>query len=236
MKVIVLSISTYKEKDAVISAISENAFLTFLARGIKDPKSKNAALNNALTIADIDLMDGNFKYPVLKSSTPLFTPMRLEMNSKYLGSLLIMNETVNYLFPDEEKWKLFKPLEEGLFSLKKKDDWLMTLLIFFATAIREGGFELEVNRCVRCGKKNRIVAFSFEEGGFICEKCIDEEVSRDLTKEQMILLRQIFNSRDYHLLDSSYNKSDALILLKRIIAFMEEAFGYHFKNLRLILD
>ena len=236
MKIIVLSISAYKEKDAVISAISENGFITFLARGVKGPKSKNTAINNALTIADIDLMDGNFKYPILKSSTPLFTPMRLEMDSKYLGSLLMMNEVINYLFPDEEKFKLFKALEEGLFLLKKKNDWLMTLLIYFAQAIREGGFELEVNQCVRCNKKNKIVAFSFVEGGFICQDCIDEEISCDLSKNQMILLRQIFNSRDYRLLDHPYDKNDAEVLFKRIITFMEEAFGYHFKNLRLLLD
>ena len=97
MKVIVLTINPYKEKDAIISGISENEYITFLARGIRDPKSKNAALNNALCIADIELMDGNFKYPVLKSSKQLFTPLRLDMDAKYLGTLIMLNEIVNYL-------------------------------------------------------------------------------------------------------------------------------------------
>ena len=236
MQVIILSISTYKEKDAVISAISENDYITFLARGINGPKSKNTPINNALTIADIELMDGNFKYPVLRSSKQLFTPMRLEMDSKYLGSLLLMNEITNYLFTDEEKYKMFKPLGEGITLLKQKNDWLMTLLLYLSNAIKVGGFELEVNKCVRCGGKNRIVAFSFEEGGFICEQCVDEDIIRDLTKEQMILLRKLFNSRDFALLDSAYDKEDAEVLLRRLISFAEEAFGYHFKNLRLILD
>lgn len=236
MQAIILSISTYKEKDAVISAISENEFITFLARGINGPKSKNVPLNNALTIADIELMDGNFKYPVLKSSKALFTPMRLDMDSKYLGSLLLMNEIINYLFPDEEKPKMYKALEQGIKLLKKKNDWLMTMLIYLANAIKMGGFELEVNHCVRCGGKNRIVAFSFEEGGFICEKCVDEGVNRDLTKDQMILLRKLFNAHDFALLNMPYDKEDGEILFKRLIGFVEEAFGYHFKNLRLILD
>lgn len=236
MKIIVLSSSAYKEKDAVISAISENGFITFLARGAKGQKSKNTAMNNILTVADIELMDGNFKYPILKSSKPLFTPMRLEMDSKYLGSLLIMSEITNYLFPDEEKAKMYRYLEDGLTLIKSSNDWLMTLLIYLAEAIRQGGFELEVNRCVRCGKKNRIVAFSFVEGGFICQECLDNETLCDLSKNQMILLRKIFNSRDYHLLDEAYDKEDAELLLKRIMAFCEEAFGYHFKNTRLIFD
>ena len=236
MKIIVLTINPYKEKDAIVSAITHEGLITFLARGLKDPKSKNMALNNSLSIADIDLMEGDFKYPILKGSKPIFTPLRLEMDSKYLGTLLLMNEMMVHLFPDEEKHKMFPYLEEGITRLKETNDWLMTLLVFMANAMRIGGFELEVNRCVVCGQKKKILAFSFIEGGFICEECINEDVPRDLTKEQMILLRAIFNSRDYHLLLSNYNKGDAMVLLNRFIDFMQEAFGYHFRNLRLILD
>ena len=236
MKIIVLSINQYKEKDAIITAISQSETITFLARGIKDPKSKNAALNNPLTVADIELMDGDFKYPVLKASKELFIPMKLEMDSNYLGTLLLMNEMMVHLFSDDEKHEMFSYLEEGVIGLKKTNDWLMTLLVFMAQAIRLGGFELEVNRCVICGQKNRIVAFSFIDGGFICENCVSEETERDLTKEQMMLLRAIFNSRDYHLLGSAYNKEDALTLLHKCIDFMQEAFGYRLKNTKLILD
>ena len=236
MKIIVLSINQYKEKDAIITAISQSETITFLARGIKDPKSKNAALNNPLTVADIELMDGDYKYPVLKASKELFVPMKLKMDSTYLGTLLIMNEMMVHLFSDDDKQAMFSYLEEGVIGLKKTNDWMMTLLVFMAQVIRIGGFELEVNRCVICGQKNKILAFSFIEGGFICQNCVNEETERDLTKEQMILLRNIFNSRDYHLLDSSYNKDDALVLLRKTLDFLQEAFGYRLKNLKLILD
>ena len=236
MKVIILKINSYKEKDAVVSAISEEGFITFLARGIKDPKSKNAFVNNSLSIADIDLMEGDFKYPILRSAKEVFSPLRIDMNGHYLSALLLINEMMIYLFPDEEKHKMFPYLEECLFSLKKNNDYLLTLLIFMSFVIRLGGYELEVNRCVLCGQKKRIVAFSFIEGGFICEECLNEDIDHDLTKEQMLLIRAIFNSQDYHLVNSSYRQEDALVLLTKFAAFIEEAFGYHFKNLRLILD
>lgn len=236
MKIIVLSISPYKEKDAVISAISEDQFITFLARGINNPTSKNIAINNPLTIADIDLMDGNFKHPVLKSSKQIFTPLRLDMDSKYLGSLLFINEIVNFLFPDEEKPKMFKAIEDCVVALKKNEDWMMVLLLFMAQAIRLGGFELEVNQCVNCGSKKNIVTFSFAEGGFICQNCYSDELEHDLTKNQMVLLRNIFNLRDLHLLNSFKSDEETYFLLKKFINFIEEAFGYHFKNLRLLID
>ena len=236
MKIIVLSIAQYKEKDAIITAVSQSETITFLARGVKDPKNKNAAINNPLMIADIELMDGDFKYPVLKSFKELFVPMKLKMDSTYLGTLLLMNEMMLHFFTDEERPSMFAPLEEGVMALKRTDNWLMTLLVYMANAMRVGGFELEVNRCVICGQKNRIVAFSFLEGGFICENCANEETERDLSKEQMILLRSIFNSRNYLMTESSFNEEDAMVLLHKFIDFMQEGFGYRLKNTRLILD
>ena len=113
MKIIVLSITNYKEKDAIITAISQSETITFLARGIKDPKSKNAAINNPLMIADVELMDGDFKYPILKSFKELYVPMKLKMNSTYLGTLLLMNEMMLHFFPDEEKARMFVSLRFG---------------------------------------------------------------------------------------------------------------------------
>lgn len=236
MKVIVLTINPYKEKDAILTALAENQLVTFLARGINDPKSKNAAINNILTIADIELMDGSFKYPILKSSKPLFTSLKLDMDSKYLGALMLMDEVMVHLFPDEEKFKMFPYLEGAVVSLKEENNWLMTLLIFMSQAIKLGGFQLEVNRCVICGKKEKIVAFSFVEGGFICQDCFSEDMEHDLSKEQMLLLRRIVNAQDYRLVKSDYSKENAEVLFSKFIDFMQEAFGYRFKNIRLLID
>ena len=236
MKVIILSNNSYKEKDAIITAISRSETITFLAKGIKDPKSKNSVLNNSLMVADIELMDGDFKFPILKSAKELFLPLQVHMSSSYLGSLLLINEMMTHFFLDEDKPKMFNALEAAVMALKKTGNWLMVLLLFIAQAMSVGGYQYEVNRCVLCGQKNRIVAFSFLDGGFICEKCADEETSKDLSKEQMILLRAIFNSKDYHLCESSFNKEDATILLRKMLAFCQDDFGYHLQNIRLILD
>ncbi|HHT67089.1 MAG TPA: DNA repair protein RecO [Erysipelotrichaceae bacterium] len=236
MKIIVLTINQYKEKDAIVTAVAENQLITFLARGIYNPKSKNSILNNPLTIVDIELVEGNFKYPILNSSKQLFTPLKVEMDSKYLGSLLLMNEMMMHLFPDEEKHRMFPFLEEGIIALRKTNDWLMTLLIFMSHAIRIGGFELEVNQCINCGKKKNIVAFSFVDGGFVCEDCYYEGMERVFTKEQMVLVRKIFNSRDYSLVSTQYSHGDAQRLFNKFLEFIQEAFGYRFKNIRLLVD
>ena len=236
MKIIVLSITPYKEKDGIVRAISENESLTFLARGIKDPKSKNAVLNNVLTIADIELMDGNFVHPILKSSKPLFSPLKVDMDAKYLASLMTIDEMMLNLFPEDEQQVMFKTLEKAVNSLKTTNDWLMTLLQFMAHTVKMGGFQLEVNQCVLCGATKNIVTFSFSDGGFICESCYQPEMEKDLTKEQMILLRKIVNCPDYRLKSSDYKNEDLLLLFGKFSQYIEEAFGYHFKNMRLLID
>ena len=235
MKVIVLSVSPYKEKDAVVTAISENETITFLARGIKDPKSKNAVLNNILTVADIELMEGDFKYPILKSSKPLFSSLKMDMDEKYLGSLMFIDEMMLNLFPSEEQFVMFPFLEKAVETLKESNDWLMTLMLFMNHVIRLGGFQLEANKCVMCGAKKSIVAFSFNDGGFVCQNCYQEEMGRDLSKDQMLLVRRIINCPDYSLVKEEYTESDAVQLFHKFIQYIEEAFGYHFKNLRLII-
>ena len=236
MNIIVLSINPYKEKDAIVTAISEKETITFLARGIKDPKSKNSSLNNPLTVADIELMDGDFKYPILKSSKPLFSSLKMEMNEKYLGSLLLMDEMILNLFPSEEQFVMFPYLEKAVETLKNKSDWLMTLLLLMSHVIRLGGFQLEVNKCVICGKRNGIVAFSFNDGGFICQDCYDTDVDRDLNKTQMLLLREIVNCPDFSLIEKDYNQVDAMVLFTKFYQYIEEAFGYRFKNIRLLIE
>lgn len=236
MKIIILSINPYKEKDAIITAISEKETITFLARGIKDPKSKNSALNNPMTIADIELMDGDFKYPILKSSKQLFSSMKIDMDEKYLASLLIMDEMILNLFPDEEQYMMFPFVEKSLEALRKKNDWLMTLLLLMSHAIRLGGFQLEVNKCVLCGKRNGIVTFSFSDGGFICKDCYDKELEREFTKNQMLLLREIVNCPDFSLIEKEYNQEDAMLLFTKFYQYIEEAFGYRFKNIRLLIE
>ena len=236
MKIIVLSIAPYKEKDAIINAITENETITFLAKGLKNPKSKNAPLNNILTVSDIELMDGNFKHPILKSSKPLSTSLKVEMSAEYLASLLILDEIVLNLFPEEDQHVMFSHLENALDNLRKNNDWLMTLLLFMATAIRLGGFQLEVNKCVMCGSTKNIVTFSFNDGGFICQNCFQTEMGRELSKNQMLLLRKIVNCPDYRLQSVDYAHEDLMVLLTRLVQYIEEAFGYHFKNMRLLIN
>ena len=234
MKIIVLSITPYKEKDAIIDAISEEGDITFTAKGILDPKNKNTAISNVLTIADIELQEGNYRYPLLKSITNVENPMKLENDLDYLSCLLLVAEATKQLLQDDEKERIFNSLIDTVRALKKaRKPWANTL-IYIAQLLKIGGYEMEVNRCVFCGSKKNIVLFSFSDGGFVCQDCLEPDMVRDLTKEQMFLIRAAFNAKDIETIDFKCEKTDALVVLNKFFEFISESFGTTLKSASLL--
>jgi len=234
MKIIVLSITPYKEKDAIIDAISEQGDISFLAKGILDPKNKNAAMNNVLLTADIELNEGNYKYPVLKSASIIENPMKVTNDYYYLSSLIFMAELTKLLLQDEEKIEVFESLIKSISALKKaKQPWEI-LLAYTAKVLRIGGYEFEVNQCVFCGSRKEIVTFSFKDGGFVCKDCLEDDTERDLTKNQMLLIRSAFNTKEPAEAAFTCERNDGIIVLNKFIEFIHDSYGVTLKSESLI--
>ena len=234
MKIVVLSITQYKEKDAIIDALSENGDFTFLAKGVMDPKNKNAALNNILVTADIETNEGNYKYPVLKTADIIENPMKVTNDYYYLSSLLLIAEATKLLLQDEEKERIFNSLLSAIHLLKVSDQPWEILLVYLAQLLKVGGYDFEVNKCVLCEKTNDIVTFSFDDGGFICKECLEEDMKRDLTKTQMLLIRHAFNCPHIAEIKFKTNKEDALVVLGKFFEFIKDSYGITLKSSSLI--
>lgn len=225
MKVVILSITPYKEKDAIVEAISEKGDITFSVKGILDPKSKNASLNNPLTVAEIETREGNYKYPVLKSSSVIESPMKVTNDLYYLSSLMLIAEVTKSLLQDEEKELIFNSLVQAVISLKTADKPWAILLSYIAQVFAVTGYEFEVSQCVFCGTRQGIVTFSFNDGGFVCQNCMNEETTRDLTKTQMLLVRSAFNSKDIAKAVFDVEENDALVVLNKFFEFIKDSYG-----------
>jgi len=234
MKIITLSIVPYKEKDAIIDAISEEGDITFLAKGIMDPKNKNAALNNILLIADIELNEGNYKYPVLKSSSVISNPMKLQNDLNYLASLMFIAEATKALLQEEEKAEIFSSLMDAVIALKSNENIWPILLSYTAKVLKISGYDFSVNQCVFCGTKQRIVTFSFKDGGFICENCFEEGMEKDLTNTQMLLIRSAFNTEDFKKIQFSCSEEDARVVFNKFLEFISDSYGISLKSATLL--
>lgn len=225
MKIIVLSIAPYKEKDGIISAISEEGAMTLTARGIMDPKNKNAALNNPLTIAEVEIGSERFKYPLVKNSSVLVSPMKLNNDYYYLGSIAFLNEVSKKLLQDEEKVMMYKHLYAAICALKEvKDPWMIDL-IYLCNVFKATGYEFQVDECVFCGSRKNISTFSFKDGGFVCGNCVEKDTERPFSSEQMLLLREAYFASDYSKYSLYCTKENALAILRKFNEFINESFG-----------
>lgn len=234
MKVVILSISPYKEKDAIIDAIGENGDFTFLAKGIMNLKSKNYALNNPLVVADIELQEGNYKYPVLKSSTVIENPLKVNNDFYYLGCLFLIAEATKELLQPEERGNIFNSLIQAIICLKTANSpWAITIC-YLAKLFKETGYEFEVNQCVLCGAKKEIITFSFADGGFICRSCLEADMERDLTKNQMLIIRAAFNTKDVSRATFEVGKEDAMVVLNKFFEFIKDSYGVNLKSISII--
>ena len=234
MKIVVLSITPYKEKDAIIDAVNEQGEMTFLAKGILDPKNKNSALNNLLAVADIELNEGNYKHPVLKSASIIENPMKVTNDYYYLCSLMLMAEVTKSLVQDDEKERIFNSLMSAVICMKTAESPWPILLSYFAKVFKETGYEFEVNHCVFCGSKQGILTFSFNDGGFICQNCLEPDMERDLTKEQMLIIRSSFLVPDIARATFEVSKEDALVVLNKFFEFIKDSYGVTLKGAALI--
>ncbi len=236
MKIIVISVTQYKEKDGIINAISHEGVISFLARGILDPKNKFAPLNNYLTIADVELTESNAKYPSLKNYSILATPVQVDSNLDYLASVMLLAESTKCLLQDEEKAAMFQWLEKAILEMKNSKNYIGIDLIYLSNILKLSGYEFEVNRCVFCGSKKNIVAFSFNDGGFVCGNCLNEmeDIKRDLNPQQMLLLRYIFNTESYDIPDELNNRDNELTILHKLSEFISDSFGIKLSSINLI--
>lgn len=230
MKAIVIAITPYKEKDGIIEVVSSENVCSVLVKGLFKGESKNIGLNNVLTLADIELIEGNYKYPILKTSTVIFSPLKQNSDLTYLSCLLIIAEASKNLLQNEEKKAIYPYLLNALKALKNNAPPLIVVLTYFGIVFKLTGYALEVNGCVFCHGKKKIIAFSFPDGGFVCEKCFSPEMKKDLTPAQMKLLRAVILNEKFDLILPTFNQNDGLVLLKKFHAFVFDYFGVNLKS------
>ena len=236
MRIIVLSVAQYKEKDGIVKALTPEGVLSFTVKGLYDPKSKNVALKNQMTIAEVDSTDGRYRYPLIKSSTIIHSPMLGGGGLLYYAAIALLEESTAKLLQEEEQGMLFKHLEAAIPTLYDSDHIWMTSLIYLANIFKATGHEFEVNKCVICGEKRDIRAFSFKEGGFICGKCIKPGMEDDLSKDQKLLLRDAFRFPDYAHMSEYLDRGNAVAILYKFRDFILDSYGASLNSLNSIVE
>lgn len=232
MKLIILTIAPYREKDAIMTGICEEGLKTFRVPGVFSPKSKFASLNNLLTIIEPTFSETKTrKRLILNEAQLLFSPMQGHIDLHYVNAITILLQATNKLVEDDDKALFYQDLFNALLALKNKINPYAICLKYLMAIVNSTGYELNVKGCARCGSKKNIVAFSFLEGGFICKEHFTSDDHNDLTIEEMKHFRNIFLHNGYAFEEEMIDEKVVVSLLKKINIFIADAYGYSFKEI-----
>ena len=236
MKIIIISKTNYKEKDVIINAISETGPVSFKVRNGQTPNSAFYWVNNPLTIAEVEYVENvRYIHQILKGAQLIYSPLS-DSSLTRLMTVHLAVEIVSKMLQDEEKHRIFKDLEDYLLATKNPDNYYFAELLLIAKAIKIAGSAPEVNECVFCGTKSKIVAFSFADGGFICKNCLQEGMSMDLSPMQMQLVRFLFNAKDFsYLPNDKINKEDIAVLFVKFRDYIADGIGINIETINHIL-
>ena len=198
MEIIVLKNTPYKEKDAIIDALTSEGAKSFLVRGLLSPKSSNIVLSNPLVIADVEVAEGKYKHPVIKKSQVIHSPYHLDDNLRFYSVTQLIGEITLNLLQEEERGSIYEDLKRAIVALKDQPSITSSiLLIYFMRVIKQAGYSFEAQHCVNCMSKKDIVTFSFSDGGFICKNCLTEGITSRLSKDAMLSIRKAIIASDY---------------------------------------
>lgn len=163
-----------KENDAMITVLGKDGIFSFYARGVNKISSKNIASCSLLSYSSFVLTSQVGDKLVLKESSF----KKSYLNDSSYSSLSVANfllELVSKGLDEDRKEdaiEIYPYLLLTLEELNRSKFPLSLALSFFIKFLESLGIGLNLNNCVRCGKKEGIVGLSYDDGGFICKDCL----------------------------------------------------------------
>lgn len=230
---LVLRLSEFKEADAMVNAISSDGFFSFLARGVKKLTSKNASSVQPFSLSEFLLMQSNSGGLTLKQGT-LEENYQIESSIEAMTVLSFLQELTLKVVQEDEAPSNYPYLLMACSSIKEGKDPLTIGLLYFAKALFNAGYGLDVDECVICHKKQNIVSLSFEEGGFLCRDHHEakEDERPDLMKLKVV--RYLFRCKEKDFPRVEFDRKDVIPLYDELGKYLENLTGCRLKSLSLI--
>lgn len=220
---IVIQVNPYKEKDAMVSIITENGIVSFLARNILSITSKNRSSCLLFSYSSF-VLNSRLDKLSLVQGTLIKSYYHFYESLDCLSSINLINECL-IKFVDEDDSNLYPYLKRYLELLDQIYDEVTLTLIMLAKIIAFSGYSLKYNECVVCSKKTNIVGVSFSLGGFVCKNCLKKSIDKR-NKDYLKTYRYVFmvdcENMNHYILD----KEIALTLIEEFSNYLASSFGF----------
>jgi DNA repair protein RecO (recombination protein O) len=228
----VLRVSSYKENDAMVTILTKEGLVSFLARGIFKPTSKNRAAAQLLGLARFSLNESAAGSYSLAESVPLASPDGKE-DLPTLAALSFLAELCSKTVQNEEAPEVYPWLAKTLQAMADGFDPLTAALIFFARLLVIEGYGLNVDSCVYCGGKTGIVGVSYADGGFVCQNDLAGDAQK-ASARKLRILRFIFRCGLEDLGRVSFGKDETKEIFGDLGRYLSDLTGVALRSLSIL--
>ena len=178
----------YSDNDAIFNVLTKEGKKTFKARGVNKITSKNATSCNYFMISEfLTSSKSENSNQTLKSSSVIKLYKEcyddLLLSSTYLCICSLLDQLSDEINGYDIALKCFDKLQEKVYPLN-------VLNYFLKILTNALGYKANLNGCVSCGKKDNLISFSLESGGYICNNCYSSSLYE---KYSTSLLKDIYN-------------------------------------------
>ncbi len=232
-EVLILRQTDYKDHDAIINALSkEGRYLTFFARGIKKPTSKNASSLQPFVLSNVMYFDSTKDMYLLKSASPITNYYSNFKSYDEMMAAHVVLEVINNmadLLVDADV-EIYMLLLDSLQAIPNADLNLF-LSVFLNKVLNLSGLSLVCDACAVCGR-SQINYISVKHGGFICHDCLSNNDKAVYDLEVLKLFRIVNKANYEHIEKLAYDKVLTEEVLLIMLDFYTSYTGSTIRNIK----
>ena len=230
---IVVRSTPFREHDAMVTVLSNYKLHSFLARGVLKYESKLGPAVNIFSKSRFQISRGKEGY-VLRNAELLESYEKVKTNIECLAVEDFFGDLTNKLVQSDDAPSVYPFLEKSLSALNSGFNPWTLALIYFAKVLDVAGYSLNVDSCQICGKKDRIVSLSYNDGGFICQDCFSPLKHPKTPVMELKMVRYASKVDLDNLTKVEFNKDECLSIIINLNRFLEHVYQLSLKSVELL--
>jgi len=185
---IVVCSRLFKEKDKLVTLITEKGTVEAVAKGAYSFKSHWIGRFEPLTELNLTLFHG----PKITTITQAYiSNAHLSLRDKLeplTYGLAMVNLVLDLSVVNSNDYKLYQLLTAALNELEKNPESELIFAALILKALKAVGIFPYLNSCVKCKKTGGELFFNVSAGGLICSFCLPEQPQKYLIKKATLKL------------------------------------------------
>lgn len=238
LKGLVIKTVDFQENDQIVTILTkEDGLITLMCPGTKKETSKNRHALNVLDFSEFEFFKavGKGKVSKLKKATHIKSYEHIASNVELYAYATYYGQIISYILENQYEYATLSNLFlETISQLEKKTNPELVFIKFEMELLKLTGNKIYLEGCAICRTRQSIYAISPFDNGLVCLHCASKEKTKPTSKEQILDIIKINNTKTSSLGELQITPYSKVYLAKLMNAWVSDLFPINSKALTLI--